>query len=77
MAKVVGPGPTPEFTALVAEEYRLRLEALGDETLQRVAEWRLEGYDLEEMAARLGCGTLTVRRKVERIRRVWLGASRS
>ena len=71
LAEVIGPGPTPEFAALMAEEYGRRLEELGDESLRRVAEWRLEGYDLEEIAARLGCGTRTVRRRLERIRQVW------
>jgi DNA-directed RNA polymerase specialized sigma24 family protein len=73
LAEAVGPEPSPEFAALMAEEYRLRVEGLGDLTLQRVARWRMEGYDLEEIGARLGCGTRTVRRKLERIRREWLG----
>src|SRR4051794_36399334 len=72
LAEVMGPGPTPEFAMLMAEEYRLRLESLGDEDLRRVAEWRLEGYDLEEIGERLRCGTRTVRRRLERIRQLWL-----
>jgi DNA-directed RNA polymerase specialized sigma24 family protein len=72
LAEVVGPGPTPEFAARMAEEYRLRLAALGDDALRLVAERRLEGYDLEEIAAMLGCGTRTVRRRLERIRQLWL-----
>ena len=71
-AVVADPGPTPEFATLMAEEYRLRLESLGDEDLRRVAEWRLEGYDLEEIGERLRCGTRTVRRRLERIRQLWL-----
>src|SRR4051794_34074688 len=34
---VAGPEPSPEFAAMVAEEYRRRLESLEDETLRRVA----------------------------------------
>ena len=38
--------PTPEFAASVVKEYQKRLEALGDETLKRVALSRLEGYSV-------------------------------
>jgi DNA-directed RNA polymerase specialized sigma24 family protein len=68
-----GLEPTPEFAAMVAEEYRLRLEALGDETLRRVAVWKLEGYTADEMAARLGCTRRAVQRKLTLIRREWCG----
>jgi len=70
-AQVVGREPTAEFVAMVAEESRLRLEALGDETLRSVALWRMEGYTKEEIAGRLGCVLRTVDRKLEAIRRVW------
>jgi DNA-directed RNA polymerase specialized sigma24 family protein len=63
--------PTPEFAAMLAEEYRLRLEALGDETLRRIALWKLEGYTANEVAARLGCTRRAVQRKLNLIRREW------
>jgi DNA-directed RNA polymerase specialized sigma24 family protein len=69
--QVVGEEPTPEFAALVAEEYRNRLEALGDETLRRVATWKLEGYTNEEIAARLDCALRTVANKLKLIRLKW------
>jgi len=37
-----------------------------------VATWRMEGYATEEIAARLGCTTRTVQRKLDLIRRAWL-----
>ena len=46
---------------MVAEDCRLLLDRLGDETLRRVALWTLEGYDTQEIAEKLGC----VRRSVE------------
>ena len=70
-AQVVGREPTPEFVAMVAEESRLRLEALGDETLRSVALWRMEGFSKEEIAERLGCVPRTVDRKLDAIRRLW------
>jgi DNA-directed RNA polymerase specialized sigma24 family protein len=63
--------PTPEFAAILAEEYRRRLEALGSENLRRVAVWKLEGYTADEVAARLGCTRRAVQRKLNLIRREW------
>ena len=68
---VVGPEPTPAFAAMVAEEYRRRLDALGDEALRRVALLKLEGYTLEEIAGRLGCARRTVVNRVKLIRIKW------
>jgi ECF sigma factor len=36
--QVIGTEPSPEFAAMVAEEYRRRLDELGDEILKRIAE---------------------------------------
>ena len=66
-----GDEPTPEVAAQLAEEYRRLLEQLGDPTLQRVATYKLEGYTDHEIAARLGCVTRTVERKLARIRAMW------
>ena len=66
-----GDEPTPELAAQLAEEYQRLMEQLGDSTLQSVATWKLEGYTDDEIAARLGCVTRTVERKLARIRRMW------
>ena len=55
LEQFVGEEPTPEFAALVAEEFRNRLAALKDDALRRIATWKLEGYTNEEIAARRGC----------------------
>jgi DNA-directed RNA polymerase specialized sigma24 family protein len=68
---LVGEEPTPEFAALVAEEYRGRLESLEDETLRRVATWKLEGYTNEEIAGHLDCALRTVANKLKLIRLKW------
>jgi DNA-directed RNA polymerase specialized sigma24 family protein len=70
--QVVGREPTPAFAAMVADECRRLLEALGDETLRRIALLRMEGYSDPEIAATLGCGLRTVGRKLELIRKAWL-----
>ena len=67
----VGAEPTPELASQVAEGCRRLLDALGDETLRRVALWKMEGYTNKEVAAKLGVVEETVERKLRRIREIW------
>lgn len=69
--EVIDPGPSPEFAAQAAEEFRRLLALLGDETLRRVAIWKMEGETNREIAARLGCIEQTVERKLRSIRSIW------
>ena len=68
---VPAPDPEPEFVALAEEELRRLLDLLGDETLRRVAVWRMEGYTCDEVAGRLGCARRTVARQLDLIRKLW------
>jgi DNA-directed RNA polymerase specialized sigma24 family protein len=72
---IVGAEPSPEFAAMVAEQYRLLLEALGDDSLRRIALRKLEGYTGEEIAAELGCAPRTVANKLKIIRLKWGGSA--
>ena len=69
--ELVGREPTPELAAMMAEQYLHLLGRLDDETLRRIAAWKLEGYSNEEIAARLGCGRRTIERKLGVIRSSW------
>jgi RNA polymerase sigma factor (sigma-70 family) len=71
LVRVVGDEPTPDFAAQVAEEYRRLLDLLGDETLRRVAVWKMEGYGNDEIADMLDCSRRTVARKLDAIRILW------
>lgn len=71
LTQVVGVEPTPEFAAQMAEECRRLLDQLGDETLRRVAVWKMEGYANDEIAEKLACSRRTVARKLEAIRILW------
>jgi DNA-directed RNA polymerase specialized sigma24 family protein len=64
--------PTPEFSVQAAEEYRHLLLGLGDEKLQSIAVWRMEGYTNEEIAGMLTCSVRTIERKLELIRAQWM-----
>jgi RNA polymerase sigma factor (sigma-70 family) len=72
---VVDPGPTPEFAAQVADEFRELLERLGDDSLRSVALAKMEGYTNKQIADRLGCIEQTVERKLRSIRRIWSAGS--
>ena len=71
LEQVLGPEPTPEFAAQMAEECQRLLDCLDDATLRAVALAKMEGYTNEEIAARLGCAPRTVARKLEVIRKLW------
>lgn len=66
-----GREPTPEFAAEVAEQCQLLLARLGDGELRSVALWKMEGYSIDEIAAKLGCAPRTVDRKLWVIRTLW------
>jgi ECF sigma factor len=69
---IAGSEPTPEFAAILAEEYQRLRRALGDDSLRQVLDLRLQGYDREEIASRLRCAVRTVTRKLGVIRQTWL-----
>ena len=71
VAQVVGREPSPEFAAQLDEEYRRQLDRLEDDGLRQIAVWKMEGYDNDEIARRLGCGVRTVERKLGVIRAIW------
>jgi DNA-directed RNA polymerase specialized sigma24 family protein len=76
IAGIAAPEPTPEFAALMADECGRLLGRLRDDSLREVARLRMEGYTNEEVADRLGCSLRSVARKLELIRRTWLGEGR-
>ena len=68
---IFGAEPSPELAAQMTEECQRLLARLPDESLRTVALWKMEGYTNTEIAARLGCVTHTVERKLRAIRTVW------
>ena len=71
LGQVLSREPTPEFAAQMSEECERLLRGLGDAELRSVALWRMEGYTVEEIAARLGCVARSVKRKLRLIRSIW------
>jgi DNA-directed RNA polymerase specialized sigma24 family protein len=66
--------PTPDLALRLTEECQHLLECLEDDTLRRVALWKMEGYTNREIADRLGCVEKTVERKIKSIRQLWFDA---
>jgi DNA-directed RNA polymerase specialized sigma24 family protein len=71
LEQVIGPEPTPEFAAQMAEQCQRLLEILGDGELRSIALWKLEGDTTEQIAARLNRVPRTVERKLGVIRTIW------
>ena len=67
---VLSREPSPEFSAMVAENCERLLDRL-EPAERQIALLRLEGYTNAEIAARLGCALRTVERRLELIRRIW------
>ena len=69
--EVLSHEPSPAFAAEVAEECRRLLQGLPDPELEAVARARMEGYSVEEIAARLGRAPRSIHRKLALIRELW------
>jgi DNA-directed RNA polymerase specialized sigma24 family protein len=67
------PGKTsgPATLAELKEEFQKLLASLGDETLQQIAIWSMEGYANQEIATMLRRSLSSVDRKLKRIREIW------
>ena len=70
LEQLVGNSPTPEFVALVAEQFERLLSGL-DEDLRFVAVAKMEGYTNKEMAERMDCSVSKIERKLALIRKIW------
>lgn len=68
--ELISREPTPEFAAEIAEQYERWIRALDSEELKRLAEWKLEGFTNDEIAAKSGRTTRTVERKLNLIRKI-------
>ncbi len=69
--QVAGDEETPEMKAEIAEQCQHLMDKLADEMLQTIALLRLEGYCVNEIAARVGCAKRSVERRIQLIRTIW------
>jgi DNA-directed RNA polymerase specialized sigma24 family protein len=71
LATAISEEPTPEFAAMFEEQTQKLLGLLRDDVLRQIALLRIEGYQVEEIAAAIGISTRSIERKLQLIRRAW------
>jgi DNA-directed RNA polymerase specialized sigma24 family protein len=69
--EVLANEPDPALAAEIAEECNRLLAALQDPELRQVALLRMDGYSVDEVAAKIPCAPRTVKRKLKLIRGIW------
>jgi RNA polymerase sigma factor (sigma-70 family) len=69
--EVLACEPDPALAAEVAEECNRLLAALQEPELRQVALLRMDGYSVDEVAAKISCAPRTVKRKLKLIRGIW------
>jgi hypothetical protein len=74
---LLGKEPGPVTLALWAEEYERLLDQLGHPLLRDIAQLRVEGFTVDEIAAKLGRARRTIARKLELIRKIWLAEAKT
>jgi DNA-directed RNA polymerase specialized sigma24 family protein len=68
---ILSKEPSPEFAALASEEHERLMRSLGNDELRSVAQWRMEGYSVEEIAGKLNYAPRSIKRKLQLIRSIW------
>ncbi len=63
--------PSPDIAAVMADQTQKLLASLPDETAQRVAALKIEGFTHQEIADKLKINTRTVERRLKQIRELW------
>lgn len=69
--RAAGKAPSPSTLTELAEGFHMMLAELGDETLQKIAIWSMEGYTNQEIATQIGRSLSSVDRKLKLIRDKW------
>ena len=71
LEEVLSREPDPGMAAIAADEHRRLMGLLGDDELRRVAQRRMEGDSVEEIATLFGYASRSIKRKLQLIRETW------
>jgi DNA-directed RNA polymerase specialized sigma24 family protein len=71
LEELLASEPDPALAAEVAEECDRLVGALQVPELRQVALLRMDGFSVDEVAARIGCDPRSVKRKLRLIRGIW------
>jgi DNA-directed RNA polymerase specialized sigma24 family protein len=78
LGQVIGNEPTAEFAAQLTEEFERLIGALEERDrekhLAEIAVLRMEGFTAPEIAERINCARETVFRRIDLIKKIWIGA---
>ena len=66
--QAIGDTPSPEFAAIMAEEFHELVNLLNDEELRGLALGKMEGFTNDELASKFGCSLRTVERRLNLVR---------
>ncbi|MGZ0171082.1 MAG: ECF-type sigma factor [Planctomycetales bacterium] len=69
--RLASENPAPDIAAVLADQTQQLLASLPDETAQRVAALKIEGFTHQEIADKLDVNTRTVERRLKQIRELW------
>lgn len=69
--KLPSDEPDPELVAAVDDEFRRVFDALDDDEQRAIAQYKLQGYEIDEIAARLDRAPSTIHNKLKLIRAIW------
>ena len=68
--RIFANSPGPETLNILKGEYERLLNHLGEETLRQIAELRVQGHTVDEIAEKLGVAGRTVHRKLRLMRKI-------
>ena len=68
---IIGGKPTPEFADQLCEASTLLLESLPDESFKQIAQLKLAGYSVDEIATQTKRSPRTINRRLNLIRKIW------
>jgi RNA polymerase sigma factor (sigma-70 family) len=68
---IAGRELSPDFALQLSDAIQSLIGSLGDDTLQVIAQRKLEGYSNSEIAQELDVSTRTIDRKLARVRQEW------
>jgi RNA polymerase sigma factor (sigma-70 family) len=71
LSELVSATPAPDFLVALEEQYLRLLDMLRNDQLREISVLRIEGYTVEEIAARIGIGRRAIERKLKLIRSKW------
>ena len=69
--ELISSEPTPDLLVMIDEQRQRLLSLLHNDSLRRIAMWRIEGFSIVEIADRLKIAKRTVERKLHIIRESW------